>query len=283
MPLNLCTCCLEENQTHRNHGSYRYGARRGEERGEQKHFAKNQPGLLYQEPGGAATPRILELSPEAPGPAHWALWLLRTRTAPGTRGEGRGRDRTGANTDGKYSICGAASWKQLGGPAPHQPCRPQVHLTLESSDEGLRYKGLRCGVKGELWTEGDKRTSDGRTMCESKWDGSRKGLCFLQSGQPPGLSSSFWDAFSLPLAPESGPVPVLAPSRLLVQHGFSAFSTPTVFPLSYRGWGDGEGGRRRGQAVPRKPTGPPVLKESLKIGPARRVPAGDLQTVHVHK
>ena len=51
------------------------------------------PRVPCRKPGGVATPRILELSPE--GLAHWALWLLRPRADPSRRGERHGRDTTG--------------------------------------------------------------------------------------------------------------------------------------------------------------------------------------------
>lgn len=89
-----------------------------------RHFADHHPGSPRQGRGGTAMPRILELSSEGLGP----------RTEPGTRGERRGHDGTGANTDGKHAVCGAT--------APHQPT-PGPSLTPESSAAGWRVSGSR--------------------------------------------------------------------------------------------------------------------------------------------
>lgn len=71
-----------------------------------------------QGPGGRPCHGSLS-RPQGHQGQHWALWLLRSRTAPGTRGEGHGRqDRTGQ--EGliltENAICSAASRKQ------HRPC-----------------------------------------------------------------------------------------------------------------------------------------------------------------
>lgn len=68
-----------------------------------------------------AKPRILELSPEGPGPAHWALWLLRTRTDPGMRGGGVVTIGQELILTENSRLAEAASWRQFGGPAPHRP------------------------------------------------------------------------------------------------------------------------------------------------------------------
>lgn len=88
-----------------------------------------------------AKPRILELSPEGPGPAHWALWLLRTRTDPGMRGGGCGHHRTGANTDGKHSACGGCLLEAVWGTCSTPAVTPGPCLTLESPDTGRRVWG----------------------------------------------------------------------------------------------------------------------------------------------
>lgn len=143
-----------------------------------------------------AKPRILELSPEGPGPAHWALWLLRTRTDPGMREGGHGHDRTGANTDGKHSVCRGCLLEAVWGtcPTPALP-PPGPSLTLESLTQAQG-----CGVKVELWTEG------GREACvriHMRWQQER--LHFSQARPlPRALFLSFFNTFSLPSAPKVG-------------------------------------------------------------------------------
>lgn len=94
----------------------------------------------------AAMPRILELSPEA-RPAR-ALWLLRSRTAPGTRGEGHGRQgRRGANTDGKRHLR-PASRKQLGD-LPHASPASSLLPWRPLSRPEVRAQGALWAEAGE--------------------------------------------------------------------------------------------------------------------------------------
>lgn len=45
-------------------------------------------------------------------------------------------------------LAEAASWRQFGGPAPHQPCDSR-----SVSPWSLLTQAAGCGVKAELWTE----------------------------------------------------------------------------------------------------------------------------------
>lgn len=49
-------------------------------------------------------PRILELSPEGLGPAHWVLWPLRTRKDPQPEGRRHGHGGTGRDGTGQDLI-----------------------------------------------------------------------------------------------------------------------------------------------------------------------------------
>jgi len=143
-----------------------------------------------------ATPRILELSPKGLGPAHWVLWLLRTRKdPPSLKGGGvatAGRDRTGANTDGKHAE--AASWRQLlGYAAPHQPCHLQVHLSPWSLLMWAEGVGLRTN---------SGRRAAGRPVCESG-DRSRWGSASPGPGSFRWLSA-FLSNCLLPSVSEAG-------------------------------------------------------------------------------
>lgn len=86
---------------------------------------------------------------------------------------------------------------------------------------------------------------------------------FLQPGHGPRALSFPW-TFVYPLPPPQrscdSDVQCSGPAQRLLC---------SLYP---EGWGGGQS--RRGQAVPRKPTGTPVFKESLKN--RARVPAGDM-------
>lgn len=142
-------------------------------------------------------PRILELSPEGRGPAHWVLWLRGTRKDPGLRGGRRGRDGTKRElilTENTRSA-EAASWRQLlGDAAPHQPCRLQVRLSPWSLLMWAEGTGLRTN---------SGRRAAGKPVCESTGDGSRDGCASPSSDSFQGLSAFLSNSF-LPRAPEAG-------------------------------------------------------------------------------
>lgn len=152
---------------------------------------------LRREPGGAATPRILELSPEGLGPAYWVLWPPRTRKDRQPEGRRRGRDRTGQElilTENTWSA-EAACWRQLlGYAAPHQPCNLQVHLSpwsllIRAEDAGLR-------------TNSGRRAA-GRPVYESTGDRSRRDSASPGPGSFRGLSAFLLNCL-LPSVPELG-------------------------------------------------------------------------------
>lgn len=155
--------------------------REGQRERRQKH-GPEPARLPPQGPGGRPCHGSLS-RPQGHQGQHWALWLLRSRTAPGMRGEGHGRqDRTGgANTDGKRQL---------------QRCIPEAAQgPAPASHPGVCGRGPEVRAQGELWAE----AGEGPGANPEAMRCGRKGFCLFQGGSQGSLP--FLDNLSPPTGP----------------------------------------------------------------------------------
>lgn len=182
-------------------------------------------------------------------------------------------------------VCGGCPLEAVWGTCPTPALSPPgPSRTLESLTQ---VRG--CGVRAELWTEGGK---EGWVRIHETAAGKAS---FLPAQAAPKGSFPLSLIFFTPIGPKVGHHSLCAaemgsrnvrtcflhgpclPSWLCLTSSCSTGERRSVpsprllFPLS---WGGGCGGRKRGRAVPRKPTRPPAFKASLKTGPARQTACG---------